>query len=102
MGGGGPNDQIVSVKRTADGRSQRSRKIIDEEREKYRAKKRILAEHLDGLERNDFCDFDGPSKRTYQKGKIKSNEQSKEKGQPKSFCEKGQDARQSGKLSRDQ
>ena len=35
-GGGGPNGQIVIVKRTADGRKQRSRKIIDEEREKYR------------------------------------------------------------------
>ena len=34
----GPNGQIVSIKRAADGRRQRSRKIIDEEREKYRAK----------------------------------------------------------------
>ena len=37
-GGGGPNGQIVSVKRAADGRRQRGRKITDEEREKYRAK----------------------------------------------------------------
>ena len=37
-GGGGPNDQIVSVTRAADGRRQRCRKIINEEREKYRAK----------------------------------------------------------------
>ena len=36
-GGGGPNGQIVSVKRTADGK-QRGRKINNEEREKYRAK----------------------------------------------------------------
>ena len=36
--GGGPNGQIFSVKRAADGRRQRSRKIIDGEREKYRAK----------------------------------------------------------------
>ena len=36
--GGGPNGQIVSIKRAADGRRQRSREIIDEEREKYRAK----------------------------------------------------------------
>ena len=35
-GGGGPNSQIVSVKRAADGRRQRSRKITDEKREKYR------------------------------------------------------------------
>ena len=37
-GGEGPNDQIVSVKRAADGRRQRSKEIIDEKREKYRAK----------------------------------------------------------------
>ena len=37
-GGVGPNGQIVSVKRAADGRSQRAREIINEEREKYRAK----------------------------------------------------------------
>ena len=35
---GGPNGQIVSVKRAADERRQRNRKIIDEEREKNRAK----------------------------------------------------------------
>ena len=41
------------------------------------------AEHLDGLERNDFYHFDKPRKRAYHKGKIESNEQSKEGGQPK-------------------
>ena len=59
---------------------------------------RILAEHLDGLKKNDFCDFDKPQKRAYQKGKIESNEQSKKGGQPKSVYEKGRDARQSQKL----
>ena len=34
--GGGPNGQIVSVKRAADGRRQRDRKIIYENSEKYR------------------------------------------------------------------
>ena len=43
----------------------------------------ILAEHLDGLERNDFCDFDTPRKCAYHKGKIESNEQRKEEGSPK-------------------
>ena len=37
QGGGGPNGQI-SIKRAADGRKQRSREIIDEKKEKYRAK----------------------------------------------------------------
>ena len=36
--GGEPNGQIVSIKRAADGRRQKSRKIIDEKREKYRVK----------------------------------------------------------------
>ena len=36
-----------------------------------------------GLERNDFCDFDKPRKRAYQKGKTEPNEQSKKGGQPK-------------------
>ena len=44
--------------------------------------------HLDGLKRNDFCEFDKPHKRAYQKGKIESNKQSKEGGQPKSVYEK--------------
>ena len=35
---GGPNGQIVTIKRAADGRRQRSRKIIDGKREKYKAK----------------------------------------------------------------
>ena len=37
-GGRGPNGQIVSVKRAADGRRQRRRKIIDKKKEKYMAK----------------------------------------------------------------
>ena len=41
-GGEGLNGQIVSVKRAADGRRQRSRKIINEERKKYRPKNRFL------------------------------------------------------------
>ena len=66
-GGGGPNGQIVSVERAADGRRPRGRKIINEERE-VQDQEQILAEHLDGLERNGFCDFDKPQKRAYQKG----------------------------------
>ena len=59
-------------------------------------------ERLNGLERNDFCDFEKPHKRACQKEKIESNEQSKEGGQPKYVCGKGRDARQSQKLWRNQ
>ena len=40
--GGGPNGQIVSVKRAADGRRQRGRKTINEEREQYTARNKSL------------------------------------------------------------
>ena len=40
--GGGPNGQIVSIKRAADGKTHGTRKIIDKMREKYRAKNRFL------------------------------------------------------------
>ena len=50
-------------------------------REKVQGQEQILAKHLDGLERNDFCDFEKPRKCACQKGKIESNEQSKE-GRP--------------------
>ena len=49
---------------------------------------RILAEHIDGLERSDFCDFDKPHQRAYHKEKIESNEQSKEGASQNEFMEK--------------
>ena len=53
--------------------------IID--KKKARGQERILAEHLDGLERNDFCHFDKPRKRAYQKKKIKPTSK-KQGGRP--------------------
>ena len=44
--GGGPNGRIVSIKRAADRRRKRGRKIIDEEREEYTAKNRSLLNTL--------------------------------------------------------
>ena len=37
-------------------------------RDKSTGQERILAKHLDGLKRNDFCDFDKPRKRAKQAG----------------------------------
>ena len=45
-GGGRSNGQIVSIKREADGRRQRSRKSINEEKEKYWAKNGFLQNTL--------------------------------------------------------
>ena len=52
-------------------------------RGKEHGQERIIVEHLDAFKRNDFCDFDKPGKRAYQKGKVESNKQSKEGGQLK-------------------
>ena len=75
-GGGGGHGQAISTKRIADRRSKRSRKIIDEKREKYRAKN--IADTY---------------KLIYQKGKVESNEQSWKIGQQKQVFEKGRNAR---------
>ena len=53
-GGGRPNGQIISIKRPADGRRQKSREIIDEEREKYRAKNGCLWNTLMDLKGTTF------------------------------------------------
>ena len=78
--GGGSNGQIVTIKRIPDGKWQKSRNIIGERR-KVHGREWTLAEHLDGLEKNDFCDFEKSHKRAYQKRKVESNEQSKKGGQ---------------------
>ena len=97
-GRGGPNGQIVSVKRTADGRRQRCRKTINKEREKYRAKNGSLRNtSMDSKETTFVILKNHTSAPVCQKGKIESNEQSKDGGQPKSVCAKGRDARQSQK-----
>ena len=79
--GGGLNGQVVSIKKAADRRWQRCRENIDEKREKYRA--RMDPCGISRLSRKERLFFDKPRKRAYQKGKIESNEQSKEKNQPK-------------------
>ena len=87
-GRGGPNGQIISINRTADGRRQKSWKIINEEREKYRAKNGSLWNTLTDF-KEMTCDFERPHKRAYHKGKIESVKQNKEGGQLKQVCKKG-------------
>ena len=62
-------------------------------REKSTGQKWVITEHIDGLEMSDFCEFEKPRKRAYQKEKIESNKQSKEGGEPKLVCGKGRGAR---------
>ena len=57
--------------------------MINDEERKEQAQQLIHAEHLDGLERNDFCDIENSRKYACHKGKIEFNKQNKEGGQPK-------------------
>ena len=89
----GEEDQIISIKRAADGRRQRSREVIDEE--KSTGPKTDPCGTPRRTRKERLCDFGKPHKRAYQKGKIEFNEQSKDGGQPKSVCGKGRCARHS-------
>ena len=83
QGRGGPNGQIVSLKRAADRRRQRSRKIINEEGEKYRAKNGSLWNTSTDSKATTFVVLINHTSAPIRKGKIESNNQNKEGGQPK-------------------
>ena len=87
-GGGGPNGQIVSVKRAADGRRQRSRKVINEKR-KVQGQKRILAEHLDRLERNGFVILINHRSAPIRKERLSSTSKARTEASRNQFVEKG-------------
>ena len=46
-------------------------------------------EHLDGLKKSDFSDFDKPHKRAYQKGKMRPTSKTKREASRNEFVEKG-------------
>ena len=73
---------MVSIKRAHDGRSRRSKKIVDEKKEKYRAKNGFLRNTSTDSKGTTFVNLINHAS-AYQKGKIEFNEQSKEGGQPK-------------------
>ena len=49
-------------------------------REKSAEQERIFVEHLGGLKKSDFCNFEKPRKSACQKKMIEFNEQRKERG----------------------
>ena len=81
--GGGPNGQIVSIKRAADERRHRSPKIIDEEREKYRAKNGFLRNTSTDSKGATFVILINHTSAPIRKERLESNEQSKKEGQSK-------------------
>ena len=97
-GGGGPNGQIVSVRRAADGRRQRSRKIIDEEREKYRAKNGSLRNTSTDSKGTAFVILKDRRSAPVRKERLSPTSKARREASPKSVCGKQRDARQSQKL----
>ena len=71
---------MVSINRAADGRRQRSRKIVIK-REKRTGPTTDPCRTPQQTRKENFCDFVKPCKRAYQKGKIESNK-AKLEGRP--------------------
>ena len=88
-GGGGPNGQIVSVKRAADGRRQRSRKIINEEREKYRAKNRSLRNTSTDSKGEAFVILNNHPSTTIRKESLSPTSKAMREANRNEFVEKG-------------
>ena len=87
--GRGPNGQIVSVKRAADGRRQRSRKIIDEEREKYRAKNGSLRNTSTDSKGAAFVILKNHRSAPIKKERLSPTSKAKREASRNKFVEKG-------------
>ena len=88
-GGGGPNGQIVSVKRAADGRRQRCRKIINEEREKYRAKNGSLRNTSTDSKGTTFVIFIDHTSAPISKERLSPTTKARREASRNEFVEKG-------------
>ena len=82
VGTEGDEGQIVSVKRAADGRRQRSRKIIDEERDKYRAKNGSLRSTSTDSKRMTFVTLKNQTSAPIRKERWSPTSKAR-RGQPK-------------------
>ena len=89
QGGGGPNGQIVSVKRAADGRRQRSRKIIDEDREKYRAKNGSLRNTSTDSKATTFVILINHASAPIRKERLSPTSKARKETSRNKFVEKG-------------
>ena len=86
--GGGPNGQIISVRKAADGRKQRSRKIIAEEREKYRAKNGSLWNTLTDSKRAAFMILKNHTNAPIKKKRLSPTSKIKRVASQNEFMEK--------------
>ena len=88
-GGGGPNGQIVSVRRAADGRGQRSRKIIHEKREKYRAKNGCLQNTSTDSKGTTFVILISHASAPIRKERLSPTSKARREASRNEFVEKG-------------
>ena len=88
-GGGGPNGQIVNVKRAADGKRQRGRKIINEEREKYRAKNGSLRNTSTDSKGTTLVIFINHESAPIRKEKLSPTSKARREASRNEFVEKG-------------
>ena len=86
--GGGPNGQIISVRKAADGRRQRSRKIIAEEREKYMAKNGSLWNTLTDSKRAAFMILKNHTNAPIKKKRLSPTSKIKREASRNEFMEK--------------
>ena len=88
-GGEEPNGQIVNVKRAADRRRQRSRKIINEEREKYRAKNGSLRNTSTDSKRAAFVILKNNTSALVRKERLSPTSKARRMASRNEFVEKG-------------
>ena len=88
-GRGGPNGQIISIKRTADGRRQRGSKIINEEREKYRAKNGSLQNTSTNSKGTTFVILKNHTSAPIRKERLSPTSKARREASQNQFVEKG-------------
>ena len=87
--GEGPNGQIVSVKRAADGRRQRGRKIINDERENYRAKNGSLRNTSTDSKGTTFVILKNHTSAPVRKERLSPTSKARREASRNEFVEKG-------------
>ena len=84
-----PNGQIVSIKRAADERRQKSRKIIDEKREKYKANNGSMQNTLTDSKRATFVILKNHTSTSMRKERFSPSSKAKKEASQNKFVEKG-------------
>ena len=87
--GGGLDGQIVSVKRAADRKRQSSRKIFDEEKEKYRAKNGSLRNTSTDSEGTTFVILINHASEPIRKERLSPTSKARREASRNEFMEKG-------------